>query len=144
MESEPEYWYRLEDGTAYADGSLSVLVRWYRVLTHTPKGVWLSAPDEKNGVWGDRKLVLQPNTKGFEKGYDPGRRFAYPREDMALWSYRRRKEVQVSRLEAQLERTRRLYQAVRDGKYERQDGYFGAALLHIRDGRDDDFTFAEY
>lgn len=143
MSDGEEYWYRFEDGTAYADGTVSVRIERFRVIVHTPKGVWLHAPNENNGVHGGRKLVLQPNHEGFRKGYDPGRRFAYPDEAMALWSYRRRKEVQAGKLRVQLDRAERLHAAVRDGKYERVEGFFGT-YLNVKDGRKDDFRFEEY
>jgi hypothetical protein len=140
-----EHWYRMVDGTRYADGSFCVICLEFRVLQHTPKGVWLHAPDENNGVHGERKLVLLPDAASFAKGYDPGRRFAYPTEEMAWWSYRRRKQVQASILRSQLAHAERLCAALDvEGSFLRQPGLFGSGSYHLRDGRNAEFRHEEY
>ena len=142
MESE-EHWFRMADGTRYADGSFCVHVWRFRVLQHTPKGVWLHAPDENNGVHGERKLVLLPNAASFAKGHDPGRRFAYPTEEMAWWSYRRRKQVQASILREQLKHAERVVAGLEVGAFLRQEGLYGT-VYRLKDKREDDFSFQEY
>lgn len=132
-----EKWFRLHDGTRYADGSFSVLVAEYPVLHHTPKGVWLDDGTSK-------RCVMQPNFEAFAKGYDPGRRFAYPTEEMALWSYRRRKQRQVELLTAQLRHAERVHAAIKEGLFVRHRGLIGGAYLRLTDGKEDDFSFEEY
>lgn len=138
-----EFWYRMYDGTAYSDGSLSFHLDEYQVVGRTPKGVWLHAPNENNGVHGDRKFVLHPIEGALERGADPGRRFAYPTKQHALFSYERRKLRQVQHLERQLEKASRLHAAVRDRKFEEYKGLYGTHF-RLTDSRNDDFTFEEY
>lgn len=138
-----EFWYRMQDGTAYADGSLCFHMEAFRVLVHTPKGVWLHAPSENNGIHENRKFVLHPNEGALERGFDPGRRFAYPTKEHALFSYERRKLRQMQILERQLMKARRLHAALKDGKFEELDGFYGT-LFRLTDGLNDDFSFEEY
>ena len=138
-----EHWYRMVDGTRYADGSFSVYVSKFRVLQCTPKGVWLHAPDEQNGQHGERKFVLLPDVRSFDKGYDPGRRFAYPTEEMAWWSYRRRKQVQASILREQLRHAERVVAGLEAGAFQRHEGLYGVTY-RLKDDLDLEFTSPEY
>lgn len=140
---EDEHWFRVVDGTRYADGSFCAHVWTFRALRHTPKGAWLHAPGEQNGVHGEEKFVLLPDAVAFAKGYDPGRRFAYPTEEMAWWSYRRRKQVQASILRAQLQHTERVLVGMEAGSFLRIQGVLGP-LYRLKDGRDKEFRSQEY
>jgi hypothetical protein len=99
---EVEVWWRLEDfeesdipGLALSPNGvwepgvpkISLLFRAFRVIKHTPRGVWLD-------VYGMKRFVLKDSLK----------RYAYPTKAEAAMSYRKRKERQIKLLKAQLHR----------------------------------------
>jgi hypothetical protein len=90
--SEPvEYWYRYENRTVstgwdsdyeVSTGSRVEVSLWkFRVLKHTPKGVWL----QRYVVYGDKRFVLR----------DARKRFACPTIEEALASFIARKDRQI-------------------------------------------------
>lgn len=81
-----EYWYRYEDPW---DESGPVWLGQYRVLKHTPKGVWIDYPSTPRG-----KFVLNDSFK----------QWACPTIEAAKESYIRRKRRQISILAAQHDR----------------------------------------
>jgi hypothetical protein len=66
---------------------VGVTLRRFRVMKHTPKGVWLDL------TWGKRRFVLNDSRK----------RFAHPSKEEARDSFLARKGRQVRILEARLE-----------------------------------------
>jgi hypothetical protein len=85
-----ELWYRYED-RRYAPpvnewdeivgrGTVEIKLREFRVLKHTPKGVWLE------GYFGGKRFVLN----------DAYRRYACPTIEEAKVSFRARKAKQIS------------------------------------------------
>lgn len=86
--SEPEFWYRIEDrlyaaqvnecGDPSGPGSVDVSMRKFKVLKHTAKGVWLERPFERP------RFCLNESIK----------RFACPSMALALESFLARKAKQ--------------------------------------------------
>lgn len=86
---DSEYWYRIEDyvvsagvnewGDDLGRGGVEISILRYRVIKHTPKGVWLD-------VYGGKRFVLDSSVK----------RFACPTIDEALVSFYARKEKQIA------------------------------------------------
>lgn len=141
--------YRFYDGPQYADGSLSFECRTFDVLKRTPKGAWIKADLEYNGAHGDNKFVLNPNIVAFEAGGDPGRRFAYPTEQMALYSYHKRKERHVIRLRRQLDKAMRLKNALEKKEYRppissTKPRDFVYVYHRVTDGRDEELKIDKW
>ncbi len=101
--TDDEIWYRYND-VHYAPpldelyrpcgkGQVKLELREFKVLRHTPKGVWLVY---LIGTWTggeeDKRFVLRDSRK----------RYACPTKEEALVSYTARKKSQVSKLRAQL------------------------------------------
>lgn len=86
-------YYRYYDRN-YSDGGI-ISVTEYSVIRETEKSVWLN-------VYGEEK-ILRKNAR---------RSFAYPTKELALNSYRRRKECQVKRLTEQLRHAKECEQIV--------------------------------
>jgi hypothetical protein len=95
-----EVWYRYEDIVhAYYDRHLAtrfgvnveVVCREYRVVRHTPRGVWLEVP---NGSKRGERFVLNDSYK----------RFAYAKKGEAKKSFLLRKTRQLHILKGQLQR----------------------------------------
>lgn len=96
-------YYRIADRLLWEDGRMAIEIEEYRVVKKTPKGAWIKRMPFKVGdaVYGDRyggkpRFVLD----------GAGRRFAYANLEDAIASYRRRKQVHVSRLETELIKAR--------------------------------------
>ena len=97
--SDDTYWYRYEaqrEGTGYHDysgefiltGSVQrVVCLRYKVIRHTPKGVWLSLG------FGGKRFVLDGTRK----------QFAHSTEKDALTSFLHRKQRHLNILEAQVD-----------------------------------------
>jgi len=96
------HWYRYEDvqfaamcdefGHSEGPGTMQLMCHEYRVLKETPCGVWLDL---------FQKRFVKRNAK---------KRFACPTKEEALKSFKRRKEVQIRILQAQLDRAFRALQ----------------------------------
>lgn len=79
--------FRIETSNWHADGgSLRLLLRDFKIVRHTPKGVWIMTDYRK-------RFVLT----------SASRKWAYPTKGEALVSFQRRKEWQVAILRHQLE-----------------------------------------
>lgn len=125
--TDNEYWYRYED-VKYAapideyerpigEGRVEVRLRKYRVIKHTPKGVWISQdfwftphhdhiyPDNVN-----KKFVLR----------DARKRFACPTIEEALESFKARKKRQIRILRAQARDAEKALEKA-DKEHERQN-----------------------
>lgn len=94
-----EVWYRYTDSIVSSFDaeyeyvvarSVRLSLNEYRVIKHTPKGVWLDV-----GI-GDRRLVLRNSRK----------RFACPTKKEALESFIARKECQIKIFEHRLQTAR--------------------------------------
>lgn len=81
-------YYRYEDGSHYTDQPPTVWLRQFVVSRHTPKGAWL-LPD----YFG----AFDPCSEKFVLNGE-GKRYAYPTKELALNSYRIRKEYQIAHL----------------------------------------------
>jgi len=93
-DNQHEYWYRYHD---YATtGGVRVALQTFKVIRHTPKGVQLDL-----GL-GESRFVLQNARK----------RFACPKKDEALDSFKARKRRQKRLLEHQLRRVNLALNAV--------------------------------
>ena len=68
----PEIYYRYEDPRSEFEW---IALRKYRVIKHTPKGVWVEV------AWNTKKLVLHNSRK----------KFANPTQAGALYDFKRRK-----------------------------------------------------
>lgn len=91
---KPEFYYRVEgrseaswdeERERFYNEHLNLHIREYRVLAHTPKGVWLDH-------FGQKRFVLTEARK----------KFACPTREEALESFRKRKQRQAKILRAQL------------------------------------------
>lgn len=87
-------YYRFEDKASYGDEiacgapPCKTILRKLPVLKTTPKGVWIA------DKYGQDRFILEGGRV----------RYAYPTRELALKSFKRRKEVQVDILKRQLER----------------------------------------
>lgn len=93
MADQNEIYYRYED-SAY-DGSVRIYLREFRVVRHTPKGVWIDA-------WGRNRFILVGARKSF----------AHPTPEEAKKSFLARKQRQISILTYQLKQANAAYSAV--------------------------------
>lgn len=101
---EGEAWYRVEDHRTApsldewenpipGSGRLHITIYPYRVLRHTPKGVWLEDHTQPGG-----RFVLKDSRK----------RFACPTKEEAIESFIARKRRQCEILKAQLDHVERV------------------------------------
>lgn len=106
MTAEAQVYLRISDRLLWMDGKMAVELEHYRVIRRTAKGVWITRGPFRigdmvlSGGWGS------PSGKPRFILDGEGRRFAYATVEAAVVSYRRRKEVQVSRLETDLIKAR--------------------------------------
>lgn len=84
-----ETYYRYEGGPIWEGGTMFIYLIRFNVVKRTPKGAWIIQVES----WKPkRRFVLDGD----------GKRYAYPTQEAALNSFRRRKESQISRLNIQL------------------------------------------
>lgn len=110
-ESEVEYWWRAEDityapspdeyGDRHGPGTRDIYFNSFRVLKHTPKGVWVLR-DAFFCVGDD----FEDAPKSFVLKAQGGKRLCHPTKEDALVSYIARKERQARILEARLSSAR--------------------------------------
>jgi hypothetical protein len=90
-----ERYYRLCDRCLYEDSNMVIELEEYRVVKHTRCGVWVAR------VWSNWGGRCSKEKEHFILNGE-GKRLAYPTLDLARTSFIRRKEVQISKLNAQL------------------------------------------
>lgn len=91
------YHYRLVD-VLYEYG-VTVLVEKYIVVAETPQGYWLS--HQYNPTWlSVKELRKRKFLKWVSK--TSTKRYAYPTMELAIISFKRRKQIQSSKLRSQL------------------------------------------
>jgi hypothetical protein len=100
-----EYWFRYENGSVDEGGKLCFYPMSFQVIRNTPKGVWLAM--DKN-VWEppqyrEKRFVLLSTNK-----LNAGKRFAYPTDEQALFSYKRRNAIYIGILKTRLEKAERI------------------------------------
>jgi hypothetical protein len=101
-QEEEEFRYRFED--AYELDGQPFLCK-FRVTRRTPRGVMINC-------WGTEKFILA--------GTD-GKRYAYPTEEQALYSYKRRKQRAISILTNQLDKQMQMLHRANGGKLEKDE-----------------------
>ena len=106
-----EKYYRMADRCLYEDGEMVIELQEFRVIKHTRCGVWVS---RIWSGWGNRcnmtrdHFILNGN----------GKRLAYPTVEQAHASFIRRKEVQISKLNAQMVIAKAALKAALDPSFE--------------------------
>lgn len=109
-DQEVEYWWRAEDityapspdeyGERHGPGSRDITFTRFRVLKHTPKGVWVFRGTfyKEGDDFGEDSQI----NKSFVLKAQGGKRLCHPTKEDALASYIARKERQARILEARL------------------------------------------
>lgn len=97
MSDAAKVFYRYEDYSDEGYCGIRLEVYEFRVLSTTPKGVWIDR-------WGTKRFVL----------LDARKRFACPTKAEALTSYIKRKERQIRILNSQIEYARQALELAED------------------------------
>lgn len=118
--SAPEVYYREENAQWPGDDCLAISCIELRVVSHTPKGVWLAPLWDVEGRF--KKFVLD----------GVGRRYAYPTRELARESFIIRKRREIQHAARQHDRAVRYLALAETGKF----GTKSEALHEIRTASD--------
>lgn len=134
--SGKEVWYRLRDGICYETGEQPILIEECSVHHHTKCGVQLDMGlkfDDGGQIVRKLRFVAYPNK------YRPTKckRFAWPSMELAMESYRRRKEIEVRLLTERLKKASRILSALEKGQH--REAWPG--MIVLTDGRANEFSY---
>ena len=106
-------YYRYVDETYESTGT-RVVRETLVLLKKTPKGAWITWPWDRDGTY--KKFVLDGD----------GRRYAYTDTDKALQSFKIRKQRQIQRCRATIERAENALEIIEQPDFDKtSDGYIG-------------------
>ena len=113
--------YRLND--RLEPEGVVVRLEVFRVIKETPQGYWVASQYAPNWLSPD-ELRKRKHAKWVSK--TSRKRYCYPTVEAAIRSFKRRKEVQKSRLKVQFEQAKLAV--------ERAEALDGATISELRDG----------
>ena len=108
--------YRLSDGLT--EDGVRVMVERFKVIKLTPMGCWVVS--EYSPLWLTPEDLIKRKYAKWVSGVSH-KRYCYPTMEQAVASFKRRKEVQLSKLEHQLAQARFVVEKLESLTYDEGD-----------------------